>query len=62
MAYTLYKTLHATGLYETLCFLGTTETTHVFLQDDRPRFRNRRIYSYSEDHSDLWRVGLIFNV
>lgn len=58
----LYNTLHAIGLYETLCFAGTTESTYVFMQDDRPRFRNRQGIVLSKDATSLWNAGLVFNV
>ncbi len=37
----LLVNLYVAGLYETVCFLGTTEATYVFIEDDEPRFINR---------------------
>lgn len=59
--YTLYNTLHSMGLYETLCFLGTTETTYVFLQNGKPCFRNQPSV-LGMGSATLWKVGLTFNV
>ncbi|KKM96023.1 hypothetical protein LCGC14_1182420 [marine sediment metagenome] len=59
--YNLYNTLFAIGLYETFCFLGTTEMTYVFIQDNEPRFKNRRGV-LGKNGAEFWEVGLTLNV
>ena len=59
--YKLFNILHTMGLYETLCFRGTTKITYVFIEDGRLHFKNRR-GTMDTVGSILWKIGLTLYV
>lgn len=41
MSSNTFDKLCKAGLYETLCFAGTTKSTYIFIKDSEPYFENR---------------------